>query len=124
MHIACAAKGGDHFIGDQQNAMLVAHLAHHGHKAFVGHDHPASAEHGLHDHGGDGVCALEGDFIFQHGDAAIGDFFCIVGAEWISVRPWGGDLEAAGQHRLIIAAEIGVAIDGRAAKMGAVIAFF
>ena len=68
---AGAAEAGHHLVRDQQDAVTVADLAHQRHEVVGRHDHPAGAEHRLHDEGGDRIRALEGDLVLDGGRAEL-----------------------------------------------------
>ena len=62
------------------------------------HDHAAGALDRLGKEGGDGVGALEGDFVFQGLGTELGQALGVALAERIAVRPWRGNVIAPRQR--------------------------
>ena len=91
-------------------------------KLSCGGNDAAGAEHRLHDEGRDRVRALEDDLVLECGRAELGKARGVGLVERVAIEIGRGDVEAAGEQRLVVAAEIGVAVDRGAAEMGAVIA--
>jgi hypothetical protein len=58
---------------------------------------PPGAQHRLHDEGGDGGGALEGDLVLQRLQAQLREFRRVGLVEGVAVGVGGGDVEAAGQ---------------------------
>ena len=121
---ACAPETGDHLISDQQDAVPVADLADRRHEAGMRRDHPACPKDWLHDKGGNGAGALEVDFIHKRGDTFGGQRLGVGFVERVAVGVGRRNVETAGEKRLVLGAEIGIAIDTRTAEMRAVIALF
>ncbi len=100
----------------------VADLAHARHEALVRRDHPARAQHRLHDEGGDGARALEGDLVLQRGEAQLRQPGRVGFVERVAIGVGGRDVVAARHQRLVHGPEIGVAVDRGAQRMRAVVA--
>ena len=69
---AGAAEAGHDFVGDHQDAVLVAELAHALHVAVGRNEDAVGADDRLKDERGDGVRAFELDGLFDHGERGFG----------------------------------------------------
>ena len=87
-------------------------------------DDTACAQDRLHDHGCNCARPLERDFIFERLGAKLRQPFGIGFIERIAVGVGGRNVIAARQQGFVGGAEIGIAVDRRAADMGAVIPLF
>ena len=120
-HRTAAAEAGDHFVGDQQHAVLVANLADQWPVVGRRHDDPARALDRLGDEGRHGVRALELDFPLQQVGADLAQLLWVL-AVGVAVQPRSVDVVAAGQQRLVVAPEHRIAVDRGATEVGAVVA--
>ena len=69
---ARAAEAGHDFVGDHQDAVLVAELANALQVAIGRNQNAVGADHGLENEGGDGVRAFELNDFFDHGERSFG----------------------------------------------------
>ena len=72
--LAGAAEARHDFVGDHQDAVLVAELAHAFEISIGRNENAVGAGHRLEDEGGDGLRAFELNGFFDHGEGGLGGF--------------------------------------------------
>ena len=102
--------------------MARANLAHAFVKTRMRRDHTTCAQNRLHDKGCDGIRSLKGNLVFHRLQAKLCQLFGVRLVERIAISIGGGQVVTACQQRLVLRAEIGIAVDRRAARVGAVVA--
>ena len=101
-HLAGAAKAGDHFVGNQQNAVLVADFPQPGPVVVARHRTSQRAGDRLREHGSDGLRVLELDHLLHGIDAKFRALLSGLAAIFTAVGQWLGDVEHAGHERFVV----------------------
>lgn len=73
-------------------------------------DRLARPQDWLHDQGGDGIGALNGDFFFERFRNFLCDHCAVVGAKGVGIGIGGRQVENTRQHRFMVATEIGAPV--------------
>ena len=101
-HLARAAKSGDHLVGDEQAAVLVADLPQPGPIIVTGDRTPRRAGDGLGHHRAYGLRVLEFDHLFDRIHAEFSAFLGRLATELAAVGQRLGHVEDTGHERLVI----------------------